>query len=93
MLKISAKEREEQPTVVVIKRSGLKTNDETLEDVPIIEIKKARGTNHPFNPQQEKLTFMEARREFVVNDVEASTSQTYGEQRQFCDQGSILKIL
>lgn len=79
MRKISVEDREEQPTVIVITRSGLKTNGKVVEDVPVIEINKARGPNPPFNPQQEKATFMEARREFATNDAEASTSQTSGE--------------
>jgi len=92
VLKISAEEREEQPIVTVIARSGLKTNEEAIENVPVVEIKKAREPNPPFNPQQKKSTFMEARREFVANDAEASTSKTYGEQKQFCDEDQVLEI-
>jgi len=56
-------------------RSGLKTNEEDGEETPVIEIRKAQGPPPPFNPQQENATFMEAKREFNTNDVEASTSQ------------------
>lgn len=85
VMKISVEDTEEQPTIIVLMRSGLKTNVEVVEDVPVIEIKKGRGPPPLFNPQQEKSTFMEARREIVVNDAEASTSQTYGEQNHTCD--------
>jgi len=62
VLKILAGDREEHPTFAFIMRSGLKINNEVVEEVPVIELKKARGPHPPFNPQQEKLTFMEAMR-------------------------------
>jgi len=71
VLKISAKDREEKPIVSIITRSGINTNEyvATLGKVPIVEVRKARGPNPPFDPQKEKDTFMEARREFATNDA------------------------
>jgi len=63
---------EEEPTVAVIMRSGLRTN-EGAEECTLV-IRKARGLPPPFNPHQEKATFMEARRDFTTNNAEASTS-------------------
>ena len=60
-------------------RSGLKTNEGAREY--ILVIRKDRGPPPPFNPQQEKATFVEAKREFITNDAEPSTSQTAGEYR------------
>jgi len=51
----------------------------------VLEVRKARGLNPPFNPQKENDTFIEARQEFVTNDAEASTSKGYGDQRQKCE--------
>jgi len=59
----------------------------------VVEIKKAREPNPPFNLQQKKSTFIEARREFVANDAKESTSKTYGEQKQVCDEDQVLEIL
>jgi len=94
VLKISAEDREEQPISVVISRSGIKTTEDYVapENVPVVEVKKARGPNPPFNPQQDKATSVEARREFSTNYAEASTSKTYGEQKQVCDEDRVLKI-
>ena len=78
VMKISVEDKEEHPPIAVIMRSGLKTNEGAGEYV--LEIRKARGPPPPFNPQQEKATFMEARREFKMNDEEASTSQPSGER-------------
>ena len=72
VLKISVEDREEEPTVTVITRSMLKTNEGAAGCT--LEIRRARGPPPPFNPQQEKATFMGAIREFNSNDVEESTS-------------------
>lgn len=52
VLKISAEEREEQPTISIIIRSGVKTNVDatTPENMLVLEVRKARGPNPPFNP-------------------------------------------
>jgi len=52
VLKILAEDREEQLTVDVITRSGLKNKEDVVapENVPVVEIRKARGPNPPFNP-------------------------------------------
>lgn len=62
------------------------------ENVPVVEIRKAKGPNLPFNPQQEKATFMEARREFATNDVEASTSKASSEPQRVFHKDRVLEI-
>jgi len=53
--------------VSIITRSGAKANEDAAipEIMPIPEVRKAKGRNPPFNPQKEKETFIESRREFV----------------------------
>ena len=88
MLKISAEERDEPPKVAIITRSGVKTNEDvtTKETQHVPEVRKAKGPTPEFNPQKEKETFMEARREFVMRDTGASTSQLSRDQRQNNDE-------
>jgi len=56
------------------------------ESMPLPEIRKAKVPEPPFNPQKEKYTFTEVRRDFVTMDAEASTSGGYDVQRQSCDE-------
>jgi len=51
VMNILVEDREEDPTVDVITKSGLKANEEVGKYVPVIEIRKARGPPPPFNPQ------------------------------------------
>jgi len=43
VLKISAEDREEKPTISIITRSGINTNEDaaTLGNVPEVEVRKA----------------------------------------------------
>jgi len=88
VLKISVERREEPPRVAIITRSGAKTNEDAANPkiVPVLEVRKAKGPNPPFDPQKERETFMEARRDFFTTGVEVSTSKSYGDQRQNCDE-------
>lgn len=43
VLKVLMEEREEQPTIAFITRSGLKTNEEVVENVPMVELKKEKA--------------------------------------------------
>lgn len=92
VLKISAKDREDQPTVAIITRSGIDTNEyaATPRNVPIVEVRKAQGPKPPFDTQKEIDTFMEARREFATNDAEAYTSKRCGDLRHNRDGGMVL---
>lgn len=54
--------------------------------VPVLEARKAKDPNPPFDPQKEREKFMEVRREFVTISAEASTSRSLGDQRQNCDE-------
>ena len=71
MLKISAEERDETPKVAIITRSGFKTNEDvtTKETKHVPKVRKSKRPTPQFNPQKEKETFMEARREFVTRDT------------------------
>lgn len=88
VLKISVELREEPPRVAMITISGSKTHEDAanLEIVPVLEIRKAKGPNPPLDPQKERDTFMEARREFSTTSTKASTSRSYGEKRNNYDK-------
>lgn len=75
LFNISTEDKEEKPTIAIITRSGINTNEDvaTPGNMPVVEARKARGPNPSFDPQKEKDTFMEARQEFTTNDAEEFT--------------------
>jgi hypothetical protein len=76
---IATKERDNQPRAEVVTSDRTRTEPDAMEKEKRVEkwIRKAVEPMPTFNPQKEKETYQQGRKEILVTDYIESTSKTY----------------
>jgi len=74
-----------------VTRTRTKIADETVSPEVQLDpdVRQAKGSPPLFNPQKEKETFLQARREFVTLDHGASTSTTHNSHKSSWNMGHV----